>query len=554
MIRCLLVQISRNSRGQFIRKEQLISGETISIGRAAECAVLLSDSRVNLHHAVICYGADGELYIDGMDGEDLYVNESFQRHASFTPDTKVLIGPYKLLVEPNREDVDLVLSISRSETVQVEDEKNQRLPLTLVAAGLSKRRYAASLVLIVIVLFLLLPLVQALSPAGANWANHLPFLEYWNVGQMSHGHRSFGAKCSNCHQSPFEAVADSACLNCHQLTTPHIQDKTLHGKVFKDRRCVDCHSDHRGEIEKIQLNKQCASCHGDIRARHDKSKRANIHDFSADHPAFSLTMQAGDEAKTVIRVLQQEHTKIREKSGLKFSHQVHLDKEGISSPQGDTVMVCKDCHQPDAAAVRFKPISMEKSCQQSGCHSLDFKPPVQDRPLPHGSEVKLMETLSEYYSKTAMEEMLAGSTRRCGDAPTTGNNLLERAQSCVKNKVAVNTNAMLKESDGCIVCHDVIMQPEVQEQPWKIKRVNIRQHWLFNARFPHGKHLTAKCADCHKKESSKESADVSIPDIKKCRECHVGKDVVKGKISSTCEDCHLFHSDKNQLSDKVHQD
>lgn len=554
MIRCLLVQISRNSRGQIIRKEQLISGETIIIGRAAECAVLLSDSRVNLHHAVICYGADGELYIDGMDGEDLYINESFQRHASFKPDTHVLIGPYKLLVEPNREDVDLVLSISRSETVQVEDEKIKRLPLTLEAAGLSKRRYAASMVLVIIVVFLLLPIVQALLPSGAKWMSHLPFSEYWNVGQMSHGHRSFGANCITCHQNPFEAVADKTCLNCHQSITPHVQDKKIHDKAFKDRRCVDCHSDHRGEIDKIHLNKQCASCHGDIRAKYDKSKRANIHDFSADHPAFALTMQVGDQARSVMRVLQQEHLKIKEKSGLKFSHEVHLDKEGISSPQGDTVMVCNDCHQPDVAAVRFKPISMERSCQQSGCHSLDFNPPVQDRPLPHGSESKLIDTLNEYYSKAAIEEMTAGSTRSCGGAPTTGNNLLERAQSCVNNKVAVNINALLKEKDGCIECHEVIMQPEDKENPWKIKRVNIVQHWLKNARFPHGKHVTVKCADCHDKATSKESADVSIPDIKKCRQCHVGKDAVKGKISSTCEDCHLFHSDKNQLSDKEYQD
>lgn len=554
MIRCLLVQISRNSRGQIIRKEQLISGETITIGRAAECAVLLSDSRVNLHHAVICYGADGELYIDGMDGEDLYVNESFQRHASFKPETKVIIGPYKLLVEPNREDVDLVLSILRSESAQANDENIQQPPLTLVAAGLSKRRYAASMILVIIVLFLLLPLVQSLLPTGTNWVYHLPFSEYWNVGQMSHGHRSFGNKCSTCHQNPFEAVADSTCLNCHKSTTPHVQDNALNDKAFKDRRCVECHSDHRGEIEKIHLNKQCASCHGDIRAKYDKSKRANIHDFSVDHPAFALTMQVGDQAKSEIRVLQQEHLKIREKSGLKFSHQVHLDKEGISSPQGDTVMVCKDCHQPDDAAVRFKPISMEKSCQQSGCHSLDFKPPVQDRPLPHGSESKLIATLNEYYSKTAIEEMLTWSTRRCGDAPTTGSNLLERAKSCVKNKVEVNTIAMLKEKDGCIECHEVIMQPDDKEEPWKIKRVNIVQHWLKNARFPHGRHVTVKCADCHDKAGSKESADVSMPDIKKCRQCHVGKEIVKGKISSTCEDCHLFHSDKNQLSDKVHQD
>ncbi|MFY9261767.1 MAG: cytochrome c3 family protein [Gallionella sp.] len=549
MIRCLLVQITRNSRGQSVRKEQFITGETIQIGRAAECAVLLSDSRVNLHHAVIRYAADGELYIDGLDGEDLYVNDSFQQHARFKPGTQVLIGAYKLVVEPNREECDLVFSISRVETAQTGSVAALRFPLTLAATKLSKRKSALLLSLGIAFFFLLLPMMQALLPASAKWATHLPFSDYWNVGQMSHGHRSFGAKCSVCHQTPFTAVADKACLSCHK-TTPHIQEKTLHDDAFKNMRCVSCHSDHRGEIEKIHFNGQCASCHGDIKAKNSKSNRANIHDFSVDHPAFTLTMQIGAEAKAVKRVLQQDNVKVIENSGLKFSHQVHLDKEGVSSPQGDTVMDCKDCHQLDEARVHFKPISMEKSCQQSGCHALDFKPPVSDRPLPHGSEAKLMTTLNEYYAKAAIDEMLAGSTRRCGDAPTTGDNLLVRALSCVSQKVEINTNALFKEKEGCGECHEIITQPDNKEIPWKIKPVNITRHWFLNARFPHNKHSTAKCTECHDKTKAQKSQDVSIPDIRKCRQCHVGKKMVKGKVSSSCENCHVFHSDTNQQSDK----
>lgn len=550
MIRCLLIQVSRNSRGQSVRKEQFITGETIKIGRAAECAVLLSDSRVNLHHAVIRYAADGELYIDGLDGEDLYVNESFQQHARFKPGTEVLIGSFKLVAEPNRADSDLVFSITSIDTAKAENTAGLRLPQTLADTGLSKRKYALWLGLLISILFLLLPMLQALIPSSQKWASHLPFSEYWNVGLMSHGHRSFGTKCVSCHQSPFEVVADKACLTCHE-TSRHIPEKTLNDRVFNKMRCVDCHSDHRG-VATRHLNAQCASCHSDIKAKNSKSKRANIHDFSVDHPAFSLTLQTGHEAGDVKRVLQQDKVKITENSGLKFSHQVHLDKEGISSPQGDTVMVCKDCHQLDEAAARFKPIAMKKSCQQSGCHSLDFTPPVPDRSLPHGSERKLMETLKEYYAKASIDEMLAETTRRCGDAPTVGNNLLERALSCVDHKVKINTDALFKEQDGCGECHEIILQPENKENPWKIKPVNITRHWLSNARFPHGKHSAAKCTECHSKEDSKKSSDVSIPDIAKCRQCHAGKKMVKGKISSSCETCHIFHIDKSLLNNKEH--
>ncbi|MDD2775603.1 MAG: cytochrome c3 family protein [Gallionella sp.] len=552
MIRCLLVQITRNSRGQSVRKEQFITGETIQIGRAAECAVLLSDARVNLHHAVIRYGADGELYIDGLDGEDLYVNESFQSHARFKPGTQVLIGPYKLVVEPDRDENDLVFSIAHTDSLQTEDAKAQKFPLTLAATRLSKRRTAWTLSWIIALMFLLLPLVQGLALEEAKWMSYLPFSEYWNVGQMSHGHRSFGAKCNSCHQGPFEAVADKACLNCHK-TPRHIQDTMLHNRVFKDTRCVSCHLDHRGEIEKMNLNTQCASCHSDIKKKNGKSSRANVHDFSVDHPAFTLTIKDAKAVNGVKRVSQLDKL-VSEDSGLKYSHQVHLDKEGISSPQGDTVMDCKDCHQLDEAGIRFKPLSMEKSCQQSGCHSLDFKPPVPDRPLPHGSEFKLMTTLNEYYTKAAIDEMREGTTRRCGDEPTIGNNLLERAQNCANNKVEVNTNALFRSKEGCIECHDVVEQPDNKKIPWKIRRVDITRHWMLNAQFPHAKHSTAKCIECHDKLNSKKSSDVSLPNIGKCQECHVGKQMEKGKISSSCEGCHIFHGEKNQQSDNAIKD
>jgi hypothetical protein len=480
----------------------------------------------------------------------LYINESFQQQAECVPGMQALIGSFHLTIEAQRQDYDLVLSVAPIDLLQVAAAtEHHKHPLTLAEAGLSKRQLALWLSGLVALFFLLMPLAQSLTYTQVKWREFLHFslLESWNLGQMSHGHRSISAKCGNCHQQPFTAVADAACKNCHAATHQHIQDQVLHDKAFKDMRCATCHPDHRGEEPMTRLDGQCVSCHGDIKAKNSKSIHANIHDFSVDHPSFKLTLRTGEEEKDVIRVPQEN--KRPEKSGLKFSHKVHLDKAGVSSPEGDTVMICQDCHLVDEAGARFKPISMGKSCQQSGCHALEFNPPVPERALPHGSERKLMATLNEYYAKAAIDELLTGKTRRCGEVPTTGNNLLERALSCANNKVIINTNSLFKGKEGCVECHEVSADLEDKEIPWKVKSVHLTRHWLRNAHFPHNKHSTAKCTDCHDKLESKKSADVSIPDITKCRQCHVGKKLVKGKVSSSCEDCHIFHAEKNAPSE-----
>ncbi len=543
MIRCLIIRKLRNSRGQPVRREALITGENIQIGRAAECKVLLPDARVNLHHAMIRHDANGKLYIVGLEGEELHVNGTLQQHVECVVGTQVLLGAFLLTVEPLQPDCDLVLSI---DTAEQTNSHVTAFPLTLTALGLSKRRPALWLAVVLVGMFLLFPVVQSLTTPHFKWSNYVPvsFLEAWSPGVMSHSHRAFAADCHSCHQTPFAAVSNQACENCH-VTPRHLQNHALNDSAFKKMRCVACHPDHRGEVGLVRLDQQCVACHADIKRKNSNSKLVNIHDFSVDHPAFSLALKTGKQATDVRHEVQQINKPIQESSGLKFSHQVHLAKEGISSPEGDIVLSCPDCHQEDEAGVRFQPISMEKSCQQSGCHALDFNPPVSDRPLPHGSVDKLKITLDEYYAKTAITQMLENSSQQCGNAATIGANLLAQAQSCADNQVALNVQALFKPKSGCGECHEILPNPEDLSVPWKIKPVNITHHWLRRAYFPHSKHSTAKCSDCHDKTQSTNSRDIAIPNIANCRQCHTGARVVKGKVSSSCESCHIFHNEEN---------
>jgi hypothetical protein len=76
----------------------------------------------------------------------------------------------------------------------------------------------------------------------------------------------------------------------------------------------------------------------------------------------------------------------------------------------------------------------------------------------------------------------------------------------------------------------------------------VSEHWLPKSSFSHIKHQTALCTDCHKVTESDRSADIVIPAIAKCRECHVGSKQTKTQVSSTCDTCHGFHSASAKMS------
>lgn len=362
MFRCLLIQISHNKRGQPVHKDLLFTRETVQIGRAAVCDILLLDHRVNLHHALI-QRVDGRPHIECEEGSVLYINGSAQSSAELTPGTHVIIGPYELIAKTPTGDYDLVLSVEMVRSLPDDQEHiaAKQLPVTLTELGLSKRKPALWLAGAIALVFIFLPMIPTLGPTLPRWVTTLPVSldGSWSPGKPSHGHRSFNAKCTMCHKKPFEPVTNKTCESCHKTMPRHVEDKTLQENLFSGFRCAKCHPDHGNESVTVQVA-ECIACHGKIKSKNKDTKLGNVHDFSTDHPAFSLTFKTGHKDKDVVRILQTDKAKLIDNSGLKFSHKVHLDKKGVSSPEGDTVLECHDCHQPNEAGARFKPISMEK--------------------------------------------------------------------------------------------------------------------------------------------------------------------------------------------------
>lgn len=543
MISCLLIQVLRSPQGLPVFKESVITGESIQIGRGAACKIHLLDHRVSLLHATVRRSEDGTLYIEGEKDVTININGFIEQTSALSSGTRVEIGPYLLVVEPASGGHDFVLLVEMTQPLLEQDTAKacRTAPVTLAALGLSKRKLGFGLATGVLFLFLLLPMLPSVSTTFDKWQSTLPvtLTESWNPGPLSGGHSMFGSKCSVCHQRTFRAVSDNVCVECHKQVKQHLVKNDVHADAMNSMHCTGCHPDHNGVKGLLRHDSsQCTVCHDDIKAKKATTKLANIHDFGTDHPPFRITLQDG---KNAVRVRQDEKEKLVEKSGLKYSHQVHLDKKGISSPQGDTIMACQDCHKVDETGAHFASMTMQKTCQQSRCHTLNFTEPVEGD-VPHGSEREVMNTLREYYAKHLIDSP-AEDAAACTLLRGAGN-VAKRTLECANDLARKYAAATLFRKDGknleCGECHEIEPGGD-NDVPWKVASLHINRDYQPGAVFAHAKHDTVSCTECHDKMNSKISADIAMPTIEKCRECHAGKRPAKGKIRSDCDSCHQFH-------------
>jgi hypothetical protein len=542
MIRCHLVQVTRNRAGKAQREARTVSGEPLRIGRGAECEIHLPDPRVSLHHAAVRRGDDGQFYLEA-EGSALNAGGRFEQRLRLQPGLAVTLGPYRFEVETADTGHDLALSVEL--TAPLPDDR-ERLASTsqvsLAQTGLSKRRMALLLGGAVLLLFLVLPVLYAVSPAVRMTTAHLPFGldQSWDPGPLSAGHVGFGSDCSQCHQRPFVQVLDQACTACHTGIGAHIADATLEDTVFGEVRCASCHRDHKG-LEGLARNDaaQCVDCHGDMKTHAAGSMLADIRDFGRDHPPFRLSLAQADGS--LLR-LAQDDPATREHSGLAFPHDVHLAPGGVKSPDGQRTLDCASCHVPDRAGVRFEPVTMKAHC--ADCHRLDFEPAVTTRQVPHASPREVMTTLREFYSAISLGEVpvdvitIEGMLRQPPGKPDPQQR--RRAEQWVEEK-SLAIGRELFEVRVCQTCHEVGFDADATDVPWSIAPVTANPHWLPQARFDHASHGSFSCGDCHAAATSTASSDINLPDIATCRTCHAGESPASGQLGSTCATCHGFH-------------
>jgi hypothetical protein len=186
---------------------------------------------------------------------------------------------------------------------------------------------------------------------------------------------------------------------------------------------------------------------------------------------------------------------------------------------------------------------MEQHCRQ--CHSLAFEPKVTKRQAPHGNVDQLVTMLREFYAQLVLSDLPPDSTRpndlprvRPGAALT--HDERQRALDLARQKAERVLEELFEVRGVCSTCHYVKRTQD--SAGWRVAPVRLARVWMPLALFTHAKHSTQSCATCHDVRGSKHAEDIAMPDIGRCRHCHVGIQPVLGKVTSDCATCHKFHS------------
>ncbi len=573
MIRCKLVEYTNPDATQTqARVDRAVSGEVLALGRAASCKIYLPDPRVRLEHASIHRAEDGFLHLDAAG--PVFVNQRAQNTVRLAVGQKITIGPYDFVVDsledgPGLPGARLTLSFAQRAGAQPGQSAVQEEALGGLRQGWVTRRRLAWLFSLVMLVCAGLPVWHAYHPPdqplpfatapgwqteAVTWvrAQTARLDTFWNPGPVSSAHQTFAQDCRSCHDQPFARVADTTCTSCHKTTGTHVADKSLDHAAFQGQRCATCHKEHQGAASMRTVDAiGCEQCHGNVRAFAPGTTLPDVSDFGRNHPEFRLSVRLPGEPQRVQRVAQT--AALRNDTGLKFPHDIHLARVGIKSPTGPAstggrvVLECANCHRPDAAGARFEPVQMARDCQ--ACHRLSVDPQAPEREVPHAAPADVAVAVREIYASLAVD--------RIPVSLVTVNSLLQRPQA--QPALAVATSAgrwvqqqsertlagMMESTNGvCKTCHAVERQPAAKTVPdrWQIRPIVVTGHWLPKSQFSHTQHQNASCTSCHDAGTSKTAADILIPDLASCRTCHAGAKADDRKVASRCDSCHGFHS------------
>lgn len=577
----LVTYVTVSSRGKPVRSGARVSGALLTVGRAARCQIHLLDPRIALEHAQIAVGETGAT-ITAPPGR-IKVNGKEVDSAELFEGDRIELGPFVIEVAP-RSDVQLSLAVTQVAASAPEGNPLRRIVRAM--RPVPQRRLSYGLFIAILLGCLGAPvaldrfaaMVEAGAPkqgelqAGATQPRAvLPvrdldpasrvFLGAWSPGPLMQSHQVFGANCRACHGTPFVQVRDGACLACHKELlehTPRTGRIGLNAENFAGLRCAQCHRDHKGHDAVVRVQDMCAGCHRDIgrfsagsgpaSAGSTNAGSKNVADFARDHPPFRLALLDPEHPGTATRIRQDTNAALIERSNLKFNHKVHLDPAGMRTPAGRKKLACADCHAPNDDGMRMAPISMKRHC--AACHALTFDPKVSRREVPHGPVEQVAATLRDFYSRQALGAALpretgGASANAAGTAVRPGAAVLDYQER--QNVLAVSSrqaervlDELFGKRETCSRCHEA---RRIDQPPhWEVPPVRLASVWMPQARFTHAKHLTMECSACHAVAKSERARDIAMPDIAKCRECHVGARAVLGKVTSDCAACHNFHA------------
>lgn len=539
-------------------KERLFDGEAVTLGRSTDQVLHLKDRRVALKHARIVLRGTAPVISSRAPG-GIIVNDALCREAVLRPGDVIRIGANVLTVFAPPQGVDFAFNFELDPEAAAGEAGIEPQLLDLAAIGWRRRSWSWLLFGVVTLLVLLVPAAGLMDEGTRDRlrAGPLPDDSLWLSGPLASAHHNTSERCETCHQKPFQRVRNDACLGCHADVSRHFAASTGIVTELESARCASCHAEHNEPETLLRRDDAlCAQCHEDIAGiAGTKASLQNASDFHDDHPEFRislLTPPATEEERLaevwpVLRV-QVDRPGLAERSRLKFPHTTHLDPAGIEGPEGPRVLDCGDCHRPQADGRRMQPVTMEQDC--ASCHRLDFDPAFPDATVPHGEASIVLQRLIEYYSRSYLEQYpdpqaTAAPARRVevpGRVPDARER--ERLLQIARDR-AFTVARDLFERRTCQDCHEIQATGNAQD-PWRVLPARLTGEWMPAARFSHARHATvlSSCGKCHDAARSEVAADVLMPSIGVCRECHGGGDRgsgTAGLVQSGCTMCHGFH-------------
>lgn len=544
-MKTLIRFITTNVAGGAEHNDRILDVPVITIGRATDQVLHLKDRRARLEHAQIELRED-DVHITTGALAGVTVNGRSQREARLVTGDVIEVGANILRVIEPPADADFAITFELSTGATAEHLVAEWSAPVAGLGGWSKRRLSWSLAALVLAAAFALPALTLLHPSVASVVRGsalLPDDGWWLAGPIHSAHSSTAGECESCHVQPFSRVPDEACMACHNASR-HVNEPAP--AVLGERRCASCHLEHNEPPRLVKRNQRlCADCHVDLPARVPLQAAS---DFLDAHPEFriSLLMRPEDGTEWRVQHLPMSEAQYAERSNLKFDHQVHLDADGIVTPDGRRVIGCDECHRPEPGGARMLPVTMDEHC--SGCHALNFDPDDPAREVPHGDPPGVVQALIEYYSARLLGEDPddAGQrVRRPGRTLTRSDR--DRAAAEARTR-ALAVAEELFERRACANCHEVT-KVDGGELPWHVEPVRLTAFFYPHANFTHASHETevTSCDGCHRASDSSSARDLLIPDIESCRECH-GSGVARrnnaSQTPSACIMCHGFHFER----------
>lgn len=349
----LIKQISRTADGREIVRPTRLDQPRLTVGRAAESDIHLTDLAVNPTHATIesldgrriSVRAAGGLNF-GVDGRS---TDAVDIDAAKGADLR--FGSHRLMVR--QEGGDVGIAVERVEALSdASQDKDEQRVFSLRGAMPGKRASSWAFALLILVAFLAFPIWsyatykpariddQVVRPAGFHADST------WTSGSLSSAHASLEKDCQACHVDAFVAVRDESCVACHADSHEGgqgmMRQTAMTGAAAGDRankregpsaylhapaatmaasqpprslgdqvqgwfqnafnvpqgRCVECHTEHEGAGPmRATAQAFCSDCHTGLQGRLQsagiKSEIGSASDFGESHPQLRPLILAG---------------------------------------------------------------------------------------------------------------------------------------------------------------------------------------------------------------------------------------------------------------------